>query len=199
MWSERVEEGVGWLQEHNMDPGGQVRKRKDGQTDLWKHSWRLTKFAHEVLGATDDVTLLTGLFHDTIEDFGITFEALVARWGLEIGRGVNDLTDVKIYPADGISIELSWEIRHREKCRRVPAWPLSSVLASASDIFDNHTLPDRATPDPICRPRYLTWSIDDMLPALDRRARLVGWEGPPLLSLVAPAVMELYRAIDSEQ
>ena len=97
--------------------------------------------SHIVASVTDDSDMIhAALLHDTIEDTDVTFEQIEAKFGKEVARIVDGLTDVS-KPEDGNRAkrkELD-KIHLSKGCEKIQTIKLADLISNLSDIerFDS--------------------------------------------------------------
>lgn len=73
--------------------------------------------------------IIAGLLHDVIEDCGATKEEISKRFGREVARIVDDLTEK--------NKNLPWEKRKQIAMNHIPNMKKGSLLAKSADILHN--------------------------------------------------------------
>src|ERR1043165_3577219 len=67
--------------------------RDDGTTPYAVHVFRVAEYLRSIAGEQDNEVLCAALLHDTIEDTGITYDAVAAQFGTGVATLVAELTN----------------------------------------------------------------------------------------------------------
>lgn len=150
------------------------QQRKDGETPYINH---LTEVAHLLAHAgCEDYVVAAAYLHDTIEDVGVTYETLVAQFGVAIADLVAAVTDDKQLPK---AQRKQLQVEHAPH-----ATPEKSALKLADKISNLRSLRDAPPKD---------WPSERIAGYVDWAHRVVS--GLPERN---PLLMEQYEAVRAE-
>ncbi len=77
------------------------QRRKDAEASPYiSHPIALARILAVEGGVEDPITIAGALLHDTVEDCGVTFGELEARFGVDVANVVRQVTDDKELPKD---------------------------------------------------------------------------------------------------
>ncbi|XP_075287983.1 guanosine-3',5'-bis(diphosphate) 3'-pyrophosphohydrolase MESH1 isoform X1 [Opisthocomus hoazin] len=116
---------------------GQRRKDPDG-TPYINHPIGVARILAHEAGVTDIVVLQAALLHDTVEDTATTFTEIEERFGEEVRRVVEEVTDDKTLPKSE---------RKRLQIERAPtSSPRAKLVKLADKLYNlrdlNHCTPE---------------------------------------------------------
>ena len=129
------------------------QRRKDGLGSPYiNHLITVGDLLANTGGVVDQIVLAAGVLHDTVEDVGVTFDELEARFGAEVRGIVAEVTDDKTLPKD---------VRKQRQVEHAPGLSARAKLVKLADKIAN--VRDVIERPPVLWPRerseqYLTWS-----------------------------------------
>ncbi|XP_053320705.1 guanosine-3',5'-bis(diphosphate) 3'-pyrophosphohydrolase MESH1 isoform X1 [Spea bombifrons] len=132
----------------------QQRRKDVDKTPYINHPIGVARILSREAGITDTAVLQAALLHDTVEDTDTTFLEIEERFGLEVRRIVEEVTDDKTLP----KME-----RKRQQIEHAPHCSYKAKLVKLADKLYNLRDLNRSTPEGWTKERvqeYFQWASE---------------------------------------
>lgn len=131
------------------------QRRKDADaTPYINHPISVAAILASEAGVEDEATIIAALLHDTVEDTGATFEEIASRFGTEVSKLVQEVSDDKSLPKE---TRKELQIAHaRSSSPKAKLIKIADKIANLRDLVD--APPAEWSPERIRR--YFDWASE---------------------------------------